>query len=112
MGRTLRPLRHRVLGRRLARGGVRSRATSEERALTELGAAGVALAVLGDVRRARTRSVEPGYHAAILPHHLAVHGGGESADSEARIHCMAQRQVERAPRSFVLRRKEFRLLVK
>ena len=33
---------------------------SEERALAQLGSAGVALAVLGDVRRARARRVQPG----------------------------------------------------
>src|SRR5437764_9116596 len=106
------PSRGRRAGPRLTPGGAHSGAAAEERALTELGAAGITLAILGDVRRARTRGVEPGYHAAVLSQHLAVHGSGESADGEARIHRVAERQIESAPRSFVLWRKEFLLLVK
>ena len=47
-----------------------SGAAPEERALAQLRAAGVALAVLGDVGRARPRRIEAGYHAAVLAQHL------------------------------------------
>ena len=53
---------------------VRSGAAPEERPLTQLRAAGVSLAVLGDVGRARPDRVQPGDDAAVVALHLAVDG--------------------------------------
>ena len=90
---------------------MRAGPAAEERALAELGTAGVALAVLGDIRRARPRGVEAADHTAVLPQHLTVDAGGQPADGEARIHGLSQRQIERGPRPIVLCCKVFRLFV-
>ena len=77
-----------VLG--LARRGVRAGAAAEERAFAQLRSAGVALAVLRDVRGARTRGVEAGHGAAVLAQYLAVDGHVEPAHGESRVHRHAQ----------------------
>ena len=77
---------------------------AEERALPELSAAAVALAVLRDVGRARAGGVKPGTTVPSGPLHLPVDGAPQAAEREARVHGLAQRQVERAPRPCVLRR--------
>ncbi len=65
---------------------VRSCAAAEERALAQLGAAGVALAVLGDVGRACPRGVQAGDDAAVLAQHLAVDRHRKPAHGEAGVH--------------------------
>ena len=49
---------------------------------------------------------------AVLTQNLAVDAGGQPADGEARVHRLAQRQIEDRPRSVVLWRKVFRLFMK
>ncbi len=69
---------------------VLSRPPAEERPLAELRAAGVALAVLGDVGGARARGVQPADRAAVLAQHLAVDRHRQAAHREAGVHRPAQ----------------------
>src|SRR6202042_164975 len=92
-------------------GRVRAGAAPEERPLAELRAAGVSLAVLGDVRRARADRVQARDDAVVAALHLAVDGDGQTAHREAGVHCTPERQIEYRPGSISLRRNVFRLLV-
>ena len=93
-------------------GRVRSGAAAEERALPQLRAAGVALAVLGDVGRARPGRVQPGHDGAVLALHLAVDGDVASPPMVNPAYIALPSDMSNAPHGpFVLRRKEFRLLV-
>ena len=62
-------------------------------------------------RRRRPPHTGPGITLPSVAQHLAVDGHRQPAHGEAGVHRPAQRQVERRPRSFVLWRKVFRLLV-
>lgn len=57
---------------------VRSGAASEERALPQLGAAGISLSVPGDVGGARSRRVQAGDHRTVLAQDLPVEGSGQN----------------------------------
>jgi hypothetical protein len=85
---------------------------AEEGALPELGAGGVALAVLRDVRRAGACRVEAGDDRAVLAEHLAVSRGAQPAEGEAGVERLAEGEVVGTPRTDVLRLDERRLLVK
>jgi hypothetical protein len=88
-----------------------SGAAAEERALAQLRAAGVSLSVLSDVGRARPRGIEPRDNAAVGALCLAVDSDRQAAHGKPRVHRPPERQIEYRPRSIVLWRKIFRLLV-
>ena len=86
-------------------------APAEERTLPQLRAAGVPLAILGDVGGTRARGVQAGDHAAVLTQHLAVHIRRQTSDGETGVHRLAEREIENGPGAFVLWCKEVWLFV-
>lgn len=59
---------------------MRSGATPEKRPLTQLGPAGISLAVLGDIGRACPDRVQAGHHRAVVAQYLTVHRRGQPFD--------------------------------
>src|SRR5215217_5259188 len=84
---------------------------AEVRPLGELGPGRVALAVLGDVRRARADGVQAADDTTVLADDLAVDRGPHTAEGEPGVQRLAEGQVVGAPRPLVLWLDPVRLLV-
>src|SRR5690606_30273436 len=80
-----------------------ARPAAEVGARAELGAAGIALAVLGQARRARAGRVQPGDDRPVGAQYLTVGRGAQPAQSEPGIGGRAEGEIESRPRSAVLR---------
>src|SRR5258708_12919363 len=94
----------------LAARGVCPGPSAEKRALAELGAAGVALPVLGDIGRTRSRGIQTGDYAAVAAQHLAVHRHHQSTHGESGVHPAAERHGEDRPWAVFFSRSHSRLL--
>src|SRR4030095_16874504 len=75
------------------------------------GAARITRAVLGDVRRARTRGVEPRNRTAVRAQHLAIARHARPAEREADVGALAARELDRRKRRLLDRNHPLVLLV-